>query len=311
MNPKNQNLRQPFTRFSSYLSTLLLLLLVTPTIQGQTVLDTLRSPNEEIDGIFGYSAAGIGGDVNADGVPDVIVGARNEDPGSSPTDAGRVYIVSGADGSLLHTLASPNEEIDGWFGQSVAGVGGDVNADGVPDVIVGAYKEDPDSSPSGAGRAYILSGADGALLHTLASPNEEIDGSFGWSVAGIGGDVNANGVPDIFVGAAWEAPGSSPQDAGRAYIFDVSTSSVGLEELPNGNSITLFPSPTKGSFTLDLRTLQQATVRILSIDGRLLMQKENLPGGQHHVSLRQQAAGLYFVEVLTEQGMEVLKVVKE
>ena len=276
-----------------------------------SVIHTLSSPNEETYfSRFGESVADIGGDVNADGVADVLVGAFLEGPSSSPSSAGRAYIISGADGSVLDTLASPNQESDGYFGRSVAGVGGDVNADGVPDLIVSAFGEGPGSSASETGRAYIFSGATSSIIHTLSSPHKETMGIIGAPVAGLGGDVNADGVVDIIVGAYGQAPGKSPNEAGRAYIFDVS-STIGLEELSNENSITLFPSPTKGSFTLDLSTLRQATVRILSIDGRLIAQKENLPGGQHHFSLRQQAAGLYFVEVVAKEGMEVLKVVKE
>ena len=84
-----------------------------------------------------------------------------------------------------------------------------------------------------------------------------------------------------------------------------------MDDLPGGVAIALYPNPTKGSFTLELGTLRQAKVRILGIDGRLIVQKENLPVGQHHFSLQQQAAGLYFVEVVTQKGKEVLKVVRE
>ena len=205
-------------------------------ISGATgnVLDTLVSPNEENNGSFGWSVAGTGGDVNADGVPDVIVGAIREDPGSSPSDAGRAYIISGATGNVLHTLQSPNERFRGVFGRSVAGTGGDVNADGVSDVIVGAHQESPGSSPSDAGRAYIISGATGNVLHTLQSPNEEFRGGFGWSVTGIGGDVNADGTPDVVVGAIYEGPGNSPFGAGRAYIISGATGNV-LDTLVSPN----------------------------------------------------------------------------
>lgn len=64
------------------------------------------------------------------------------------------------------TLMSPNEEGSGWFGYSVAAAG-DVNHDGSPDVIVGAWFEDPGTSPSDAGRAYVFSGQDGSLLFEL------------------------------------------------------------------------------------------------------------------------------------------------
>jgi len=70
-------------------------------VQGQVLIDSLISPNEEIGGYFGVSVAGVGGDVNTDGVVDIIVGAWRENPGGSPTNAGRAYILSGADSAVF------------------------------------------------------------------------------------------------------------------------------------------------------------------------------------------------------------------
>jgi len=177
------------------------------------------SPNEESLGYFGRSVSGVG-DVNGDGRGDVVVGAYLEDPGASPSNAGRAYIFSGSDGSLLWTLVSPNEQREGHFGRSVSGIP-DVNGDGRGDVVVGASSEHPAlsrSSPGNAGRAYIFSGSDGSLLWTLVSPNEQFSGFFGRSVSGIQ-DVNGDGRGDVVVGAFREAPGASPTSAGRAYVF--------------------------------------------------------------------------------------------
>ncbi|MCA9441360.1 MAG: FG-GAP repeat protein, partial [Candidatus Omnitrophica bacterium] len=78
----------------------------------------LASPNEDVDGDFGWYVSGVP-DLTGDGRGDVIVGARSDNPGGSPTDAGRAYVYDGATGALLHSLASPNEEVGGRFGQSV------------------------------------------------------------------------------------------------------------------------------------------------------------------------------------------------
>jgi hypothetical protein len=191
---------------------------------GQTgdVLHALVSPNEESSGNFGHSVSGAG-DVDGDGRGDVVIGAYGEDPGSSPSSAGRCYVFDGQTGSLLHTLVSPNEETDGYFGFSVSGAG-DVNGDGYDDVVVGAYREDPGSSPEDAGRAYVYDGHTGHLLHTLVTSNEQYYGYFGNSVSGAG-DVNGDGYDDVVVGAVWEDPGSY-LDAGQAYVFDGQTGSL-------------------------------------------------------------------------------------
>ena len=71
-----------------------------------------------------------------------------------------------AEGDVLYTFVSPNEEEQGGFGVSVSAAG-DVNNDGYPDIIVGAYCEDPGSSPTSAGRAYVFSGMNGLLLEVV------------------------------------------------------------------------------------------------------------------------------------------------
>jgi hypothetical protein len=170
----------------------------------------LVSPNEEAGGKFGISVSGAG-DVNQDGFHDVIVGASGEDPGDSPNGAGRAYVFSGRDGSLLLELVSPNEAGVGEFGTDVSDLG-DVNQDGIPDLLVGAEGE------SVGGRAYVLSGQDGSMLFAVVSPNAESSGQFGKSVAGAD-DVNLDGFADWIVGAEFEDPGNSPFNAGRAYVF--------------------------------------------------------------------------------------------
>ena len=92
------------------------------------------------------------GDVNGDGKADVAVGALYEDVGGN-ADQGRAYVFSGADGSLLFTLDTPNPQPYVYFGRSV--VVGDVNGDGKGDVAVGAYGEDVGGNTN-QGRAYVF-----------------------------------------------------------------------------------------------------------------------------------------------------------
>lgn len=178
------------------------------------------SPNEQSGGEFGWATAGVP-DTNGDGVWDVVVGAPRENPGGSPSNAGRAYLFDGATGALLHPFISPHEEIDGLFGFAASGLT-DVNGDGAGDILVGTESEDPGSSPSRAGRAYVFSGSSGELLHELISPNEQSAGEFGQSLSGIP-DVNGDGTGDLLVGANQETTGGGPSWAGRAYIFDGST----------------------------------------------------------------------------------------
>ncbi|MFM9995189.1 MAG: integrin alpha [Phycisphaerales bacterium] len=175
---------------------------------------TLTAPVEEGGASFGWSVAGIP-DVNGDGRGDVIVSAPWADGAFGVTDSGVAYVFSGATGAVLRTLQSPGFETGGRFGWSVAGVA-DANGDGRGDVMVGAPFEDPGLSPADNGRAYVYSGATGALLRKLIPPQQALNGNFGYSVAGTN-DVNNDGRGDLIVGARGEAGGSF--GAGRVHVY--------------------------------------------------------------------------------------------
>jgi hypothetical protein len=85
--------------------------------------------------IFGFSV-GRAGDVNGDGYADVVVGAMNADEGGP--DFGSAYVYFGGH-SMNSTpdIVMMGKESDSNFGYAVA-CAGDVNRDGLSDIIVGA-----------------------------------------------------------------------------------------------------------------------------------------------------------------------------
>ena len=168
-----------------------------PFVEPTKIIHEFRG--EAANDQFGWIARAIG-DVDGDRVPDFVTSAPSKALGGGP--AGRVYVYSSKRGALLWTAdGKPGDR----FGSGIEAAG-DVNGDGAGDVIA--------SAPF-AGYAKILSGRDGAVLHTLKgdSPSE----AFGMHVSGMA-DVNGDRVPDVIVGAPGNprAPGAFP---GRAYIF--------------------------------------------------------------------------------------------
>jgi hypothetical protein len=118
-------------------------------------LRRLAPPSDQHLALFGYAVAGPG-DVNDDGIPDLAVGAPG-DGASGLKEAGRVYLFSGADGSLLREIDPPAPRRKAMFGYALAAAG-DLDGDG--DLVVGAPGEvRPGKGRTGA--AYIVGGAEG------------------------------------------------------------------------------------------------------------------------------------------------------
>lgn len=135
---------------------------------------------------FGISVAGLG-DVDLDGFPDWAVGAT-DDGQTPPLGQGYVRVVSGASGATIRTLNRSGASAS-RYGQSVLGPG-DVNVDGVPDVLVGAG--------NGGGSVQMRSGLDGSVLWTRTGPP---GAGFGWD-SDRAGDVDADGELDLVVGSS-------------------------------------------------------------------------------------------------------------
>ncbi len=175
---------------------------------------TITSPSPLREAGFGYTSDDAG-DVDGDGVPDIVVGAPFRDTSAGDL-AGLLYIVSGADGSAIRTIASPNAVTLGFFGRWAAGLG-DVTGDGVPDVATGANGEPTQGTY--LGRAYVISGATGEVAVELRSPDEQPLGFFGELVEAVP-DLDGDGLDDLIVSARAEDADAVPMALiGRVYLF--------------------------------------------------------------------------------------------
>lgn len=165
------------------------------------------------------------GDVNGDGYDDFLIGANfDEEAGAN---AGQTYLILGKasgwvmDVSLSNADASfLGEDAGDSSGLSVA-ICGDVNSDGLHDILIGAGGDE--DGGSGAGQTYLILGKqtgwsmDTSLSNSDASfwGEDSLDNS-GWSVAG-GGDVNSDGFDDLLIGAYFDEEGGG-NGAGQTYL---------------------------------------------------------------------------------------------
>ncbi len=163
---------------------------------------------------FGASVC-TAGDVNGDGYSDVIVG----DPDYKSTHWGRavVYLASpeGATLQAAWSWAAEEDQANAWFGNSVSSAG-DVNGDGYPDVIVGAYLFDAEGTDEGMACVYLGTGSGLADERAWTATGGQSGDWFGFSVSSAG-DINGDGWGDVIIGAPRHTNGQA--DEGGAYLY--------------------------------------------------------------------------------------------
>ncbi len=171
------------------------------------------SPNQVLRGFtarsqFGESIAAFG-DLNGDNCTDIVVGA----PGiaGTPTGRGEAYLFLG---SRTGVSKQPAWQARGWrddclFGKRVAGAG-DVNGDGIPDLIVGAPCAPTDARFSARATLWL-----GRREGFSQEPDWQVTSEAGHTgfgtLAGCAGDLDGDGLDDFFI--------SSPLEEGRIDVF--------------------------------------------------------------------------------------------
>jgi hypothetical protein len=189
-----------------------------------------------INGVNEYDSLGISvseaGDINGDGIDDLIIGAPYA--GTPGAYVGVSYVVFGSDQAWASSLDLSS--LDGSDGFAINGVGngdslgtavskaGDINVDGIDDLIIGAFLADPKGDDSGA--SYVVFGSDQAWSSPLNLSG--LNGSNGFVINGVSagdnsgisvsatGDINVDGFDDLIIGAPFADPNGG--GSGASYV---------------------------------------------------------------------------------------------
>ncbi|ELS03057.1 putative calcium-binding protein,FG-GAP repeat protein [Xenococcus sp. PCC 7305] len=241
------------------------------------------------------------GDVNGDGIDDLIIGAP-----SAKDEAGVSYLVfgdnnlgangsfelsnlNGNNGFLLQGINSnnPNQIYNqGDYSGSSVNNAGDINGDGIDDLIIGApFADNPNASygPYNAGETYVVFGG-----NNLSSSVElsDLNGSNGFVLQGIrgnysertflssadisgfsvsnSGDINGDGLDDLIIGA----PGLSSSQGESYVIFgDNNVGSTGNLELSALNGNNGFIIDTTGQYDIASTGISVSNLGDINGDG--------------------------------------------
>jgi hypothetical protein len=177
-------------------------------------------------GEFGNAVAGAG-DVNGDSFADVIAGEHYYTNGQ--VHEGRAHVFFGSPSGVITSTAwtYESDQSESRLGAAVAAAG-DINHDGLDDIIIGAPSFNNDQSLEG--RAFVFYSRTtgfGQAPDWFAEGNAT-EAWFGWSV-GTAGDVNGDGYADVLIGA----PNLLNSLAGNGAVFAYHGSSQGLGASPD------------------------------------------------------------------------------
>lgn len=217
----------------------------------------------KVDGItegdrFG-TAVSEAGDVNNDGIDDLLITANSVDVNGNE-NAGAAYIIFGNEDDFPDDLDLTNIDgsngfilngigVDDFTGFSASG-GEDFNGDGINDLLISSPQINPEGEEN-AGRTYVVFGREEEFPNELDLVN--LNGFNGFTINGIvaddrsgrsvsgAGDVNNDGIADIGIGAP-SANGSN-EDAGQSYIVYGSNArpaaNLSLDELDGSNGFII------------------------------------------------------------------------
>ncbi|MFN6473973.1 MAG: hypothetical protein RMY36_030455 [Nostoc sp. SerVER01] len=229
-------------------------------------LSTLNGTNgfaingiNEVGDISGGSVSDAG-DINGDGIDDLIIGASNASPNGF--SSGQSYVVFGKTTAFsaslnLSTLNGTNGfAINGIkagdFSGSPVSSAGDINGDGIDDLIIGAISFKNDGTTFASGQSYVVFGKSTGFSASLNL--SDLNGTNGFTINGIGaddfiyfsvsgaGDVNGDGFDDLIIGTVKNIDPNGIRSGQSFLVFGKGTGfspSINLSDLNGTNGFAI------------------------------------------------------------------------
>ena len=234
------------------------------------------------------SALSSAGDINGDGIDDLIIGAANAgDVLDSPfadgysDQRGEVYVLFGSRNGFGSRF-NISDRLNGNDGFILTGIGiednlgsdvssvGDLNGDGIDDLIIGAANASIDGEYTKEGQVYVVFGRRNGFETQFDLSN--LNGNNGFSVAGIdasglgntvsAGDFNGDGIDDLLIGA------SEGGEIKSAYGFDYSDYASAYPSDRRGEAYIVFGKSNGFASQVDLANLRNSEgIKIAGVDG--------------------------------------------
>ncbi|MEG4012330.1 MULTISPECIES: VWD domain-containing protein [unclassified Microcoleus] len=202
-----------------------------------------------INGIDGNSSGtASSGDINGDGIPDLVIGADGGTTNGG-INAGKTYVIFGQQGGFTGSVNVP--ELNGTTGFVIAGISaeersgialtatGDINGDGNKDIVIGAPGATVGDQIN-AGKTYVIFGKKEGFP-VILNP-ADLNGSNGFTIFGFdaegsagnavsyAGDINKDGFDDLLIGAS-SANSDDKNNAGKTFVV------FGSKEFPANFSL--------------------------------------------------------------------------
>ena len=291
-------------------------------MDGERLITAEPLPGQGFDG-FGEWDLVQGPDANGDGAADILIVARRGSPQVGPINTGLVYLVSGTDGEVIHTLSLPSALYPGGTSllYSVNTVP-DIDGDGIDDIVSGWF-EGPGicfpPNPCGEPPLEVVitySSATGDVLSILdaeGTPAGTGGGVFGLRLAQWTGP---SGVKMLLSHIADGSP-----YGGVVYVYDpdaflpvVGNETLADERSAGPLSIEVMPNPTRGLLQLNIGSVDgMVDINLHDSSGRRILEQSAVPagsGGVLQLDLTPYPPGIYLVRIRDGQRSATARVTK-